>query len=102
MKVPTVFLFFLLITSVTLKSQPKQGEPGSEGTYLTLEDFNGTPDSSVLKQGPYEFWYEGVKIISGEYDNNKKDGLWKYSNLTGSFYLEGNYYQNKRSGNWKY
>lgn len=103
MKIRIIFFFSCLsIVSLQIKSQPKNGEAGSKGTYKTQEFYNVLADSNNIKEGPYELWYEGVKIVSGQYLANMKTGLWKQTNLEDDIFFQGNYRQNKKTGAWRY
>ena len=99
---------FILILSVIISSsqllhaQPKDGEAGSKGSYKPMGFASVLDDSAAVKQGHYELYYEGVKIVSGHYTDNEKDGLWKYTNITGDILIQGLYSKNKKTGAWKY
>ena len=68
-------------------------------------------------EGPYELWYKGLKLVSGNFSNNEKDGLWKFNNLkvpmkdsknkiidslSREIYYQGYYKNDKKNGAWKY
>ena len=67
-----------------------------------LQRYNVLPDNQDVKSGHFENWYQGVKIISGEYLNGIKHGLWKSQNIEGTVFFQGNYSNDKKNGVWKY
>jgi antitoxin component YwqK of YwqJK toxin-antitoxin module len=69
-------------------------------SYKEKTTFSVTGDHSVanvtqIKHGPYFYYYEGGKLkISGNFKNDKKDGIWKYYDENGKMiksetYLNG-------------
>lgn len=95
-----ILLFIILTTAPWLKAQPKDGEPGSKGSFKTQGFSTVLSGNDTVKH--YELWYEGVKIMSGNYFRDKKEGLWRQTNLSGDVFFQGNYFQNKKNGMWKY
>lgn len=104
MKFKIFFSASLLILTITplLKGQPKAGEPGSKGSYKTQGFSTVLSDNENVKVRHYELWYEGVKIMSGDYSLDKKEGLWRQTNLKEDVFFQGNYSQDKKKGTWKY
>lgn len=101
-KIRYFLLLITLATSQLLKAQPKEREAGSKGTYKTQGFSTVLSNNESVNVRHYELWYEGVKIISGDYSQEKQEGLWRHTNLTGDIFFQGNYLQNKKNGTWKY
>lgn len=100
-----------------MKGQPEKGKPGSAESYRVQEYFNVLKSDTTVISGPYELWYKGFKLVSGNFSNNEKNGLWKFNNLTLPFieshgitidslakdiYYQGYYKNDKKNGVWKY
>lgn len=96
------FCLFIVATNYNCLAQPETGKPGSFGNYFYYESYNVLSDSPNVKEGPYELWYQGSKIISGQYHNNKKNSLWKHNSLDNKIYFQGSYLEGKKNGAWKY
>ncbi len=92
---------FLLIQLAVLFTAISQNE-SIKGDFEVKEFYHVLKDSAKIKEGPYELWYNGVKLISGQYANNQKDGLWKYSTIDNTLYYQGFYKNDVRNGSWKY
>lgn len=95
---------FLLFAGIYVQacSQDEEIRNGDKGSYHTREVVNVLKENENIKEGPYTMWYEGVKIISGNYSDNKKNGSWKYSNIDGVVFFQGNYTDDKKNGSWTY
>ncbi|MCW3104432.1 MAG: hypothetical protein JWO09_2872 [Bacteroidetes bacterium] len=114
MKYSIIFFLSCLLAGPSLAQQPAAGQPGSAGSYRVYESYNVLADNDKIKEGPYELWYKGLKIVSGRFSNNEKTGLWKFNNLpityknsdnitvTEEIYYQGSYSGNKKNGVWKY
>jgi antitoxin component YwqK of YwqJK toxin-antitoxin module len=99
-----------------MEAQRGKTEPGGENSYKIYELYNVLATDEKVKEGSYELWYKGIKIVSGQYSNNAKIGLWKFNNLpvkynhgaTGKIevqeeiYYQGYYSGNKKNGAWRY
>lgn len=97
------FSFTLLSISICSNGQaPKDGTPGGKNNSIILERYNVASKTSNVKSGPSEKWYKGVKIISCEYLDGKKNGLWKSQSVDGRVFYQGNYSNDKKNGAWKY
>jgi len=97
-----ISLILCVVVYLQASGQDEEIRRGEKGSYLTREVFNVLKENENIKEGPYTMWYEGVKVISGNYSDNKKNGLWKYSNIDGIVYFQGNYLDDKKNGTWKY
>ena len=97
------FSFALLFLSVCSIGQvPKDGTAGGKNNSVILERYNVASKTSNVKSGPSEKWYHGVKIISCEYLDGKKNGLWKSQSVDGKIFYQGNYSNDIKNGAWKY
>jgi antitoxin component YwqK of YwqJK toxin-antitoxin module len=107
----------LMFLCFTVLGQPEKGKPGSKESYKVQEYYNVQAENQSIKEGPYELWYKGVKLVRGNFSNDEKDGLWKFTNLllpekdvkgkvvdslSKEFFYQGYYKQNKKNGSWKY
>jgi|GEM_PF-2264565 len=100
--IKTYFLFIFILLSVSSSCQETKPQPGEKGNFLYRESFNVLDTNRDIKHGPYVIWYQGEKIVSGNYLNGKKDGLWKYQNIDGDVFFQGTYSNDKKNGSWKY
>lgn len=116
-KISNLFLLFFLINFSRLVAQPLDGKSGSRGSYKTQEYCNVLAENKDIKEGAYELWYNGIRIVSGNFSNNEKEGFWKFNNikseiksnkgniidsLSDEIYYQGNYDKGKKNGVWKY
>ena len=102
MRLKVFYSLLFLTATLMLKAQPKEGEPGSKGSYKAQGFYTTLSDNENGANKHYELWYEGVEIMSGQYSQDKKEGLWRQTSLTGDVFFQGNYIQNKKNGAWKY
>jgi TonB family protein len=92
----------LLINSYSFAQQPKSGMAGGINNSYIFERYSVASKTSNVRNGPSEKWYQGVKIISCEYVDGKKNGLWKSQSVDGHIFFQGNYLNDKKNGAWKY
>lgn len=52
------------------------------------------------KEGKYKYYFRSELLISGNYHNGKKQGLWKYR--MGDFYVDAYYTDGEKDSTWKY
>lgn len=98
-----IFSFALLLSSLCSIGQvPKNGTAGGKNNSVILERYNVASKTSNVKSGPSEKWYHGVKIISCEYLDGRKNGLWKSQSVDGKIFYQGNYSDDVKNGAWKY
>ena len=55
-----------------------------------------------VKEGPYEYYYLGNKLIEGEHKENKKTGTWTYFDSKGNISHTGQYLNGELHGKWVY
>lgn len=111
-----LFIIFLHLF-VFAEAQPEKGKPGSIDSYKAQEYYNVLAENNTIMEGPYELWYKGIKLVSGNFSNNEKVGLWKFNNLklpykdikgniidslSQELYYQGSYKNDKKNGAWKY
>lgn len=96
-------LLLLVTLSIPLSAQPpKEGFAGSKTSSRILDRYEVLNKTSDIKNGHSEKWYRGIKIVSCEYLNGKKNGLWKSQSVDGRVFFQGNYSDDKKNGAWKY
>ena len=116
MKSQITYLIFVFV-QISLIAQPEKGKPGSIESYKVQENYNVLAKDNSIIEGPYELWYKGIKLVNGNFSNNEKVGLWKFSNLklttknekgevidslSREIYYQGTYKNDKKNGQWKY
>lgn len=58
--------------------------------------------NNEVKEGPYEYYYLGNKLIEGDYKENQKSGSWTYFDSKGNISHTGQYLNGELHGKWVY
>lgn len=90
-----IAVFCTLFCSCTKVKEIKNQQGHLIERYEYKEDENG----SLIKNGKYQTWYDNEKIkATGIYENDLKDGNWKFFNEEGKLDFESEYSNDLKNG----
>jgi protein TonB len=99
-------LFFVMLFSGSLKAQEREeiSKTENKGKFnKTKEVYSVLEADKSIKDGPYQLFWNGNLVASGNYKNDKKDSLWQgYQQRSGVVLSRKWFTEGKKTGLWEF